>query len=182
MPEVSMFARVFSPFHRSRTLLLGVAVGALTAMPAAAQTAKQSQAGTQAHIAKQSSKSGKLTWMKAPEFLPTGAMMAVVSGDPTKAGPFTIELSFPNGYRIPPHSHPTAEHVAVKSGQFMYGMGDQRKAADLKAMKPGSSGDMPAGMHHYAEAHGKTRVEISSTGPFVINYVHAKDDPRTKAK
>ena len=177
-----MFARVLSPLSRSCTLLLATVVGALTAMPAAAQTAKQSQAATQTHAATQSTKSGKLTWMKAPDFLPAGAMMAVVSGDPTQAGPFTIALSFPNGYRIPPHSHPTAEHMAVKSGQFMYGMGDQRKAADLKAMKPGSSGDIPAGMHHYAEARGKTRVEISSTGPFVINYVHAKDDPRTKAK
>jgi hypothetical protein len=56
------------------------------------------------------------------------------------------------------------------------------KAGDMKVMKPGHSGEMPAGMHHYAQARGKTVVAISSTGPFVVNYVHAKDDPRTKAR
>jgi quercetin dioxygenase-like cupin family protein len=167
-----MFARALSPFHRSRILLLGVivAVATLAATPAAAQMGKGKQ------------KSEKLSWMKGPAFLPAGAMMAVVSGDPSKPGPFTVELSFPNGYRIAPHSHPTAEKVTVKSGEFMYGMGDEMKASDMKTMKPGNSGEIPAGMHHYAEARGKTVVQVSSTGPFVVNYVHANDDPRTKAK
>jgi len=107
--------------------------------------------------------------------------MAVVSGDPTKSGPFVVELSMPSGYKIPPHSHPTAEKITVKSGQFLYGMGDEMKASEMKTMKPGNSGEIPANMHHYAKARGKTRIELSSTGPFVINYVHAKDDPRTRA-
>jgi quercetin dioxygenase-like cupin family protein len=165
-----MFARVLPTLHRSRIVLLGTAVAALAAMPAAAQMAKQGK------------KSEKLTWMKAPAALPAGAMRAVVSGDPTKSGPFVIELSFPNRYRIPPHSHPTAEKIMVKSGEFLYGMGDEMKASEMKAMKPGNSGEMPAGMHHYARARGKTVVAVSSTGPFVINYVHPKDDPRTKLK
>jgi quercetin dioxygenase-like cupin family protein len=165
-----MFTRALLTFHRSRILLLGAAVAALATMPATAQ------------MAKQGSKSHKLTWMKGPGFLPAGASMAVVSGDPTKSGPFTVELSFPDGYRIPPHSHPTAEKISVKSGEFLYGMGDVMKAGDMKVMKPGNSGEMPAGAHHYAQARGKTVIAISSTGPFVVNYVHAKDDPRTKAR
>jgi len=165
-----MFARALSPLHRSRTLLLGVIVALIAATPAAAQMGKQKE------------KTEKLHWMNGPASLPAGAMMAVVSGDPTRSGPFTIELSFPNGYRIAPHSHPTAEKITVKSGEFMYGMGDVVKASDMKMLKPGGSGEMPAGMHHYAEARGKTVVQVSSTGPFVVNYVHAKDDPRTKAK
>lgn len=165
-----MFARVLLPFNWSRTLLLGAAVATLAAMPATAQMAKQGR------------KSEKLTWMKGPPSLPAGARMAVVSGDPAKAGPFVIELSMPNGYLVPPHSHPTAEKVTVKSGEFLYGMGDEVKASEMKTMKPGNSGEIPAGMHHYAKARGRTVVAVSSTGPFVINYVHAKDDPRTKAK
>ncbi len=168
-----MFARALSPLHRSRTLLLGVIVALIAATPAAAQMGKQKE---------KTEKTEKLSWMKGPASLPAGAMMAVVSGDPTRSGPFTIELSFPNGYRIAPHSHPTAEKITVKSGEFMYGMGDVVKASDMKTLKPGGSGEMPAGMHHYAEARGKTVVQVSSTGPFVVNYVHAKDDPRTKAK
>jgi quercetin dioxygenase-like cupin family protein len=177
-----MFARALSTFHRPRILLLSAAVAALAAMPAIAQVAKQSHAAKQSHTAMQGTKSEKLTWTKGPDFLPKGAMMAVVSGDPTKSGPFTVELSFPNGYRIAPHSHPTAERITVKSGEFTYGMGDEMKASEMKTMKPGDSGEMPAGMHHYAQARGKTVVAVSSTGPFAITYVHAKDDPRTKAK
>ena len=176
-----MFARVLT-LHRSRTLLLGVAVLTLAAMTAAAQTTKPTKMAKSDHSAKSMEKPGKLTWMKGPGFLPAGAMMAVVSGDPTKSGPFEIELSFPNGYTIAPHSHPTAEKITVKSGEFLYGVGDEMKASEMKALTPGKSGEMPAGMHHYAKARGKTVVAINSTGPFVINYVHAKDDPRTKAK
>jgi len=171
-----MFARAQTAVPRSRSLLLGAAIALLAATPAMSQATKQ--APKQAPHEKEAT----LTWMKGPAFLPAGAMIAVVSGDPTKSGPFVVELSFPNGYRIPPHSHPTAEKVTVKSGEFMYGMGDEMKMSDMKAMKPGNSGEIPAGMHHYAEAHGKTVVQVSSTGPFVTNYVHAKDDPRTKAK
>jgi quercetin dioxygenase-like cupin family protein len=167
-----MFARALTAVPRSRSLLLGAAIGLLAATPAASQAAKQAT----------HEKEAKLTWMKAPDMLPAGAMMAVVSGDPGKAGPFTVELSFPNGYRIPPHSHPTAEKITVKSGKFVYGMGDVMKASDMKTMTPGNSGEMPAGAHHYAEARGKTVVQVTSIGPFVVNYVHAKDDPRTKAK
>jgi mannose-6-phosphate isomerase-like protein (cupin superfamily) len=101
----------------------------------------------------------------------------VVSGDPTKAGPFTIQLNMPNGYRIMPHFHPTDEHVAVKSGHFHYGMGDRFDPKAFKSMKPGESGDIPANMHHYAHAQGRTVIEVSSTGPFVLTYVNAKDDP-----
>lgn len=165
-----MFARALPSFHRSRFLLLGAAVATLAVMPAAGQLTKQGK------------KSEKLTWMNGPGSLPPGAKMAVVSGDPGKAAPFVIELSFPNGYLVPPHSHPTAEKITVKSGEFLYGMGDDVKASEMKTLKPGNSGEMPAGMHHYARARGKTVISVSSMGPFVINYVHAKDDPRTKTK
>lgn len=125
-------------------------------------------------------KPAKLTWGPVPPSLPAGAHMAVVSGDPTKTGPFTIDLSMPSGYRIPPHSHPTEEKVTVKSGIFLYGMGDKLDKKAMKPMKKGESGAIPANMHHFAQAKGKTTVEVSSTGPFVINYVNAADDPQQK--
>ena len=69
-------------------------------------------------------KAPKLSWGPAPAVFPKGAKMAVVSGDPGKAAPFTVELAFPNGYKIPPHFHPTDEAVEVKKGTFLVGMGD----------------------------------------------------------
>ncbi|QNP46214.1 cupin domain-containing protein [Sphingomonas sediminicola] len=64
-----------------------------------------------------------LTWGPAPPSLPKGAKLAVVSGDPGQAGPFVIQLKFPPGYAVPPHRHPTDEHVTVVHGALTLGMG-----------------------------------------------------------
>ena len=59
-------------------------------------------------------------WGPAPPFLPPGSQMAVLYGDPSKAGvPFAILGKLPDGYKIPPHWHPTDEHVTVLKGVFM---------------------------------------------------------------
>ena len=105
--------------------------------------------------------------------------MAVVSGDPAKAAPFTVELSFPDGYRIPPHFHPAEESVEVKQGTFLVGMGDTLDLVKTKAMKVGAKGTVPAQAHHYAVARGGTVVAVTVTGPFAMTYVNPADDPRT---
>jgi quercetin dioxygenase-like cupin family protein len=126
----------------------------------------------------QAQKAAKLQWGPAPPSLPAGARFAVVSGDPGKPGPFAIQLSLPNGYTVPPHWHPTDEHVTVKSGHFRYGMGDTIDKKAMKSLRPGQSGNLPANMHHYAMARGKTVIAIDSNGPFQITYVNPSDDPR----
>jgi quercetin dioxygenase-like cupin family protein len=119
-----------------------------------------------------------LSWGPAPAVFPQGAKMAVVKGDPSKAGLFTVELSFPDGYKIPPHFHPTAETVRVKKGTFLVGMGDSLNLAKAKAMKPGAKGTLPAEQHHYAAAKGATVVSVTSKGPFAMTYVNPADDPQ----
>ena len=112
----------------------------------------------------------------APAVFPAGARMAVVSGDPMKAAPFTVQLSLPFGYALPPHFHPTDEHVTVKSGKFWVGMGDVVKPAAMMKKTPGDTATVPAKMHHYAKAEGKTAVEVSAMGPFAMTCV--KDMPK----
>jgi quercetin dioxygenase-like cupin family protein len=107
--------------------------------------------------------------------------MAVVSGDPGKAAPFTVELSIPSGYKIPPHFHPTDESVEVKQGTFLVGMGDKFDVAQTKPMKVGDKGQLPAGAHHFAEAKGATIVAVSAMGPFAMTYVNPADDPTKQA-
>lgn len=124
-------------------------------------------------------KPGKLTWGPAPAVFPMGAKMAVVDGDPGRAAPFTVEFSFPDGYRIPPHFHPTDEVATVKKGTFLVGMGDTLDLAKTQVMKPGAKGTIPANQHHYAAAKGETVVGISAMGPFAMTYVNPADDPRT---
>jgi quercetin dioxygenase-like cupin family protein len=119
-------------------------------------------------------------WGPAPAAFPAGAQMAVISGDPSKAAPFTVELKVPDGYRIPPHFHPTDETVTVKEGTFNVGMGDTLDLAKTKAMKAGDKGTIPAGHHHYAAATGTTIVSVTAVGPFAMTYVNPADDPQKK--
>src|SRR6266576_972069 len=51
-------------------------------------------------------KPATLQWGPAPAVFPKGATMAVVSGDPGKAAPFTVELAMPAG----------AHHFAAAQG------------------------------------------------------------------
>jgi hypothetical protein len=123
-------------------------------------------------------KAHSLTWGPAPAVFPKGAQMAVVSGDPSKAAPFTVELSMPNGYKIPPHFHPTDETVRVKKGTFLVGMGDTFDLSKTKTLKAGAKGEVPAEHHHYAQAKGATVVSVTAMGPFAMTYVNPADDPQ----
>ena len=131
--------------------------------------------------AKPKSKSTALHWGPAPAVFPKGAQMAVVSGDPSKAGQFVIQLSMPNGYKIAPHFHPTDELVQVKKGTFLFGMGDTFDARNTKTMKVGDQGTVPAQMHHFATAKGATIVAVTAMGPFGMTYVNPADAPQKPA-
>jgi quercetin dioxygenase-like cupin family protein len=124
-----------------------------------------------------------LKWGEAPPGLPAGGKMAVLSGDPTQAGAFTVRLKAPGGYKVMPHTHPTAERLTVISGTFKIGMGEKFDGASMQEMKPGSYVVMPAGMAHYAKGTSKDSiVQIDGEGPFQINYVNPSDDPRNAKK
>src|SRR6202140_5165196 len=75
----------------------------------------------------------------APPFLPPGAQIAVLEGDPMAAsGDFTIRLKLPDGYKVAPHTHPNRENVTVISGTLKFGMGDQFDASKMTAFGAGS--------------------------------------------
>jgi quercetin dioxygenase-like cupin family protein len=121
-----------------------------------------------------------LKWMDAPPALPSGAQMAVVSGDPGKKGMFTIRLKMPADYAVPAHHHPTDEHVSVVSGKIGYGMSDHLDREKAKSLAPGNRLTMKAGMNHWVFANAPAVVQVSGMGPFQITYVDPKDDPRSK--
>src|SRR5262245_60019369 len=95
-----------------RTFL--VAVVALGFVPG--QPGRAADARTDPAIAVFSPES--LKWADAPPVLPGGAKVAVLEGDPAKEGPFVMRVKLPDGYRIPPHTHPKQERVTVISGLF----------------------------------------------------------------
>lgn len=123
-------------------------------------------------------KAADLKWSAAPPVFPKGAEMAVVKGDPGKAGEFTVELKFPANYTIPAHHHPTDEHVKVVSGKVLFGMGDKADKAKAKWMATGATGTAPAKMNHFVFTDAPAVVEVTAVGPFAMTYANPKDDPR----
>lgn len=147
-----------APIVRRLSLVLGVA-----ALPHAASA----QAGAPA-----------LKWGPAPPFFPAGARFAVLQGDPGQPGLYTVRLEMPAGYTIKPHTHPTDEHVTVISGTLLLAMGDVVTPASATALAAGGFITAAAGAHHWAQARGRTVVQVHGQGPFAITYVNPKDDPR----
>jgi uncharacterized protein DUF4437 len=123
-------------------------------------------------------KPSDLKWGEAPTGLPAGAKAALLNGDPAQAGPFTVRLKAPAGYKIMPHTHPTDERLTVITGSFRIGMGEKFDETTMQDMDPGSYVVLPSGMAHFAKGAKESVVQIDSEGPFQINYVNPADDPR----
>jgi len=120
-------------------------------------------------------------WGPPPPVFPSGAKFAVIAGDPGKTGLVTVRFQMPAGYKIPPHFHPTDEHVTVLKGQFAIGMGDAFDEARAMVLGPGGYGIAVANMHHYAFAKTAATIQVHMQGPFAITYVNPADDPSRKS-
>jgi ChrR-like protein with cupin domain len=121
-----------------------------------------------------------IKWGAAPPALPAGAQFAVVMGDPSKPAPYVIRAKMPDGYKVPPHWHPTAENVTVLKGTLMVGKGEKFSAEASQPLTAGSFMSMPKDMRHFAWAKGETMIQVHGIGPFDITYVNPSDDPRKK--
>lgn len=131
-------------------------------------------------VAQAKAKPADLKWGPAPDALPSGAEMAVVSGDPGKKGMFVVRLKMPADYAVPAHWHPTNETVKVLSGKLHYGMTDKLDMAKAKTLTVGHAVTMRAKMNHWVHAPAPATIQVSGMGPFQITYVDPKDDPRKK--
>jgi len=123
-----------------------------------------------------------LKWAAGPPSVPPGAQKAVLYGDPAKDGLFAMRLKLPKGYSVPPHTHPKPEIITVISGKFRLGMGEKADPGKAQSLAAGTLIAMPPGMAHFASADEETVVQINTTGPWGINYVNPKDDPRKKTQ
>src|SRR5579863_6315811 len=75
--------------------------------------------GAQSGSAKNAFTPDAVPYGPAPAFMPAGAQLAVLEGNPgATSGDYTVRLKMPDGYRISPHWHPKRENVTVISGTF----------------------------------------------------------------
>jgi len=120
----------------------------------------------------------QVKWGPAPPFVPAGAKIAVLEGDPTAAtGDFTIRLKMPDGYKIAPHTHPHRENVTVLSGTLKVGMGDTFDASKMMSFGAESFAYLDPSMHHYAAASGETIIQVHGMSPLQFIYINPADDP-----
>lgn len=92
-------------------------------------------------------------------------------GDPTKPGPYTVRLRFPDGYRIDPHHHPDAREVTILSGTYLTGYGSAFEAKALKELPAGSFYTEPAQMPHFIVTRGAVIIQVSGVGPSARHFV-----------
>ena len=123
----------------------------------------------------------QVKWGPAPPFIPSGAQLAVLEGNPmADSGDYTIRLKMPDGYKIAPHTHPTRENVTVISGTLKVGMGDKFDAGKMMSFGAGSFAYLDPSVHHYAAASGATIIQIHGQAPVKFNYINPADDPSMK--
>jgi Domain of unknown function (DUF4437) len=121
-----------------------------------------------------------LKWGDGPPSLPKGVKMAVLEGDPSKEGEFTLRAVFPANYKIAPHWHPTTENITVLKGNWYLGTGEKFDEKTATLIKAGGFASIPATHHHFAFNKDECIIEIHSMGPFIINYINPADDPSKK--
>jgi len=120
----------------------------------------------------------QVKWGPPPPFVPPGAQLAVLEGDPgAESGDYTIRVKMPDGYKIAPHTHPNRENVTVLSGTLKVGMGDQFDAGKMMSFGAGSFAYLDPSMHHYAGTSGETIIQIHGIAPMKFNYINPADDP-----
>jgi quercetin dioxygenase-like cupin family protein len=142
----------------ARSTLLGLAVAVAALQPAAAQPGAlrltPSEIATLADVGAGAGTSGV-----------SGVRSTVLSGDPAKAGPYTIEIRVPANTSIAAHRHRDDRTAVVVSGQWSLGYGDTA-GAGAKALPPGSFYTEPGGISHFARTGDQPAVVyITGYGP-----------------
>src|SRR5271154_1260603 len=78
-----------------------------------------------------------IDWRPFPAF-PPSVRLAVLVGEPSKAGPYVIRVKMPSGGKLMPHKHPEDRIYTVMSGVFYIGLGDKFDGDKVKGYSPGS--------------------------------------------
>ena len=122
----------------------------------------------------------EIEWKPFAAF-PASARLAVIVGDPSQPGPYTIRVKLPSGVKLMPHRHPEDRVYTVISGVFYIGVGDRFDPDKLKAHPPGSVVVLPGDTWHFHWAKsGEYVTQVTGIGPLGLDYLDAKDDPRHK--
>jgi hypothetical protein len=77
-------------------------------------------------------------------------------------------------------STPRYVHLEVREGTLLVGMGDELDPKQEQPLAAGDSASVPAGMHHFWIASGRTVASMRFIGPFTITYLRVEEAPRPR--
>ena len=112
---------------------------------------------------------------------PPSVRLAVIVGQPSEPGVYTIRVKAPHGVKLMPHKHPEDRVYTVISGVFYIGLGEEFDADKLTAYPPGTVIVLPGNTAHFHWAKSSEYVtQVTGIGPLGLEYVNLEDDPRRK--
>jgi len=110
--------------------------------------------------------------IKLPEDIHFGGLaqttqVAILYGDPSKAGLYVERIKFPAGLEIQVHMHSDPHRtILILSGTLYYAVGKEWDESKMKPLPAGTFFTEPTGMPHYAWAKdGEVVLQISGIGP-----------------
>ncbi|HET7448271.1 MAG TPA: cupin domain-containing protein [Methyloceanibacter sp.] len=112
----------------------------------------------------------EIQWGAGQDVLAKGAQVAILYGDPTKDGLFSMRFKLPKGYRVPPRTLSKAGTFTVISGTFRIGMGERVDPTKVRAMPAGSFIALPPGSPHFVSVDEETVVQLNNIGPWELAY------------
>ena len=117
-------------------------------------------------------------WKPFPAF-PPSVRLAVVVGQPSEPGPYTIRVKASHGAKLMPHKHPEDRVHTMISRVFCIGLGEELDPSKLEAYPPGAVIVLPGNTPHFHWARsGEYVTQITAIGPLGLEYLRATDDPR----
>lgn len=104
--------------------------------------------------------------------------MMILQGDITKAGPYTIRLRVPAGYKVPLHWNDNEVNMTVISGILHIGIAPNYNATNSKEIGALSFASIPARMKHTEWVDTETIVQLHGLGPLIMHMVYPQATAR----
>ena len=109
-----------------------------------------------------------IAWKDAPPTMPKGTQMAVLEGDPTQDGWFTVRLKVPKGFALGLHTHPLPERVTVLEGSISVGFDATLDKKTARTFKAGAFYVNPPAVPHFVFSEDGCVIQITGVGPWKV--------------
>jgi quercetin dioxygenase-like cupin family protein len=135
-----------------------ILLAAAIALTATASTADPDLATMQIY------RDADIAWKDNPGM--AGIKVAVVQGDPSKAGLYVIRVRFAPNTMSPPHFHPEARYIAVLKGTWWVGAGPKWDRENTSPVPAGSFVvHHPEKIHYDGAKDEEVTLQIVGIGP-----------------